>query len=107
MLRFPGRSYTDSLDLSYDGRITEHLKRVAAALDATDEGKAQLREGRCPLVAAMWHGPKVGDREMALATSRVRCRTDGRGVRSIGIRSRSTSNRIAFGLHDGRTQVAG
>lgn len=43
MLRFAGRSYTDSLDLSYDGTIPPHLKEAAAAIDATDEAKAALR----------------------------------------------------------------
>lgn len=46
MFRFPGRSYTASLDLSYDGRIPAHLKEAAARLDATDEAKAALRAER-------------------------------------------------------------
>lgn len=46
MLRFPGRSYTASLDLSYDGRIPPQLKEAAARLDATEEAKAALRAER-------------------------------------------------------------
>jgi hypothetical protein len=43
VLRFPGRSYSDSLDLSYDGPIPPQLKEAAARLDATEEAKAALR----------------------------------------------------------------
>ena len=55
-------------------------RRVDGEARLVGEGEAELGEGLGPFVAAMRHGPQIGDGEVAAAVGRVRGGRDGGGV---------------------------